>query len=355
MLVKIQTSDKSDGNKGSSYALVTYLEKYDIEKEKKSLSQDELPEPRAGFFNQFKDGLTKSEVAEMIDTNKKGLGKKDAKFYSLTIAPSQDEIKTMLQLITDKPVNAFEDLDTNQVRLFEDILKKYSRDVMNIYAKHFKRKDLNSGSQIVYAGKIEHYREYKGTDENVLNGSKKVGEKKPGFHSHVHFVISRKDVDMKYKLSPLANEKGNESNSMLNGKKVQRGFDRTLFSIKCEKLFDEQFKHNRRIENQVIYKIEASKNKNISINLETDPVLKEILKQELVNNFIKKNNYQKETYVPKKKLNLIKKEPKIIIEKPNSQKFISNKTKNSADNFIDYSDSLISDVDKKKKRKKRKR
>ena len=50
MLVKIQTSDKSDGNKGSSYALIAYLEKYDIEKEKKSLSQDKLPEPRAGFF-----------------------------------------------------------------------------------------------------------------------------------------------------------------------------------------------------------------------------------------------------------------------------------------------------------------
>ena len=355
MLVKIQTSDKSDGNKGSSYALIAYLEKYDIEKEKKSLSQDKLPEPRAGFFNHFKDGLTKSEVAEMIDTNKKGLGKKDAKFYALTIAPSEDEIKTILQQISTEPLKGFDDLDKSQILLFEDYLKKYSRNVMNIYAKHFKRKDLNSGSQIVYAGKIEHYREYKGTDEAVINGSKKVGQRKSGFNSHIHFAISRKDIDMKYKLSPLANEKGIENNSMLNGKKVQRGFDRTLFSIKCERLFDKQFKHHRKIENQVIYKIEASKNKDISINLESNPVLKQILKQELVNNFIEENNYQKETYVPKNNLNLIKKEPKIIIESSNNLKLVSNKTKNSADNIIDNADSIISDVDRNKKRKKRKR
>ena len=291
----------------------------------------------------------------MIDTNKKGLGKKDAKFYALTLAPSEDEIQTILQQITNEPLKGFDDLDKNQISLFEDHLKKYSRDVMNIYAKHFKRNGLEKGSQIVYAAKIEHFREYKGTNKSVLNGSKKVGQKKPGFHSHIHCVIARKDVDMKYKLSPLANEKGNESNSMLNGKKVQRGFDRTLFSIKCEKLFDEQFKHHRKIENQVIYKIEASKNKDISINLESDPILKLILKQELVNNFIEKNNYHKETYVPKNKLNLIKKEPKIIIKNPNNQEFVFNKANNSADNFIDNSDSLISDVDRNKKRKKRKR
>ena len=50
MHIKIQTSEKSNGNKGSSTALANYLEKEDLELEKESFEKGKLPDPRKGFF-----------------------------------------------------------------------------------------------------------------------------------------------------------------------------------------------------------------------------------------------------------------------------------------------------------------
>ncbi|WP_435315384.1 DUF5712 family protein [Cellulophaga fucicola] len=326
MLIKIQTSIKADGNKGSSYALATYLEKYDVEKEKNSLEQGKLPEARSGFFDHTNDNLTKSEVVNAIDTNKKGLGKKDCKFYALTIAPSSEELKHIIKNITQKSIKNLSELNPKELEKLEEELKNYTRAIMDSYAAHFKRKGLNKGTQLVYAGKVEHFREYKGTDDLVTKGIKKVGDKKPGLNTHIHVIVARKDSNMKYKLSPLANEKGSEKNSILNGKKVQRGFDRTLFSIKAEAIFDATFGFNREIENKVIYKIEASKNNDTEIKIEKDPELKQDLQKKLINNFIKFNNYEEELL----KLSL-------------THKGLTN----------DYAkDESISDIDKKRKQRK---
>lgn len=292
MLVKIQTSIKSDGNKGSSYALATYLEKYDVDRERTSLIKNELPKARAGFFNHISDGLTKAEVVHAIDTNKKGLGKNDCKFYALTLAPSKSELKHILKRVAKKTVTDISQLTNAQLTHYENELKDYTRAVMDTYATHFKREGLTNGHQLVYAGKVEHYRAYKGFDDEVKDKAKKNGDIKPGLNSHIHVIIARKDNEMKYKLSPLANEKGNESNSMLNGKRVQRGFDRTLFSIKAETIFDELFNYTRALEDKVIFKIETSKNNNsIEIDLERDPIKREVLKQKFIDQFISKNQY----------------------------------------------------------------
>ncbi len=308
MIIKIQTSEKSNGNKGNSRALVTYLEKEDIEKEKESLSKNELPAPRKGFFNHEKENLNKIEVINSINNNKKGLGRDDAKFYSITISPSEKEQKHLIKQVTKKELSNIKSLDPKELKEYEKLLQDYTRKTMNEYAKNFNRKGLDNGNQLLYAGKIEHTREYKGTDSKVKNGLKKSGDKKEGFQTHIHVIVSRKDHEMKYKLSPLAKEKGKNNNSQLNGRKVQRGFDRNLMNIKSEKLFDSQFQYKRDLKEKVEYRIEASKQtlKTKQIELEKDTNKKQELEEELINDYDKRNNYtEKDKELTKENLKLL--------------------------------------------------
>jgi len=110
---------------------------------------------------------------------------------------------------------------------------------MNEYAKNFDRKGLDSDKGLIYYAKIEHHRQYKGTDKEVKQGQAKQGERKPGNNLHVHVIISRKSKDGKLKLSPLTNHRGTKKGA------VKGGFDRVEFVGKCEKAFDFQFQHDR--------------------------------------------------------------------------------------------------------------
>lgn len=66
---------------------------------------------------------------------------------------------------------------------------------------------------------------------------------KGGFQTHVHIIISRKDVTNTYTLSPLAKHKASEI--MLNGKPIKRGFDRDKFYEASEKTFDQVTGYDR--------------------------------------------------------------------------------------------------------------
>jgi uncharacterized protein YaaR (DUF327 family) len=284
MHTKIQTSEKANGNKGGAAALANYLEKEDLQKENESMRNGELPEPRAGFFNHSNDGLLKNEVINAIDNNKKGLGKEDAKFYSITLSPSETEQKHLLKQLTGREINSTEELSRKELKAYESALKEYSRKAMNEYATHFKRQGLNSGEQLLYFGKVEHNRNYHGTETEVKSGNAKSGEKKPGLHSHIHIIVARKDKEMRWKLSPLASEKGRNNNSKVNGKSVQRGFDRNLFKIKAEKVFDQKFDYKRSLSEKAEVMIEKNKQKN-SLNKKSN--------QELLEAYNKRNNYTK--------------------------------------------------------------
>ena len=299
MIVKFQVSDKSNGNKGSSTAMVNYLEKYDRVNEKESIKNGDLEIRRQGFFTHTEERLFKSEIIERIDTNKKGLEKNDSKFYSVTIAPSQKEQKQILSALGIKETNSVTNLSSKQLNDFEKSLIEYSRKCMTEYAKHFKRDGLEDGNQLVYAGIVEHYREFKGTEALVKSGNVKSGARKNGFQSHVHIIVSRKDSAMKIKLSPLANEKGNTT-CKLNGKKVQRGFDRNLFNIKAERLFDQNYKYERSNQEKVEFRIEASKHelqKKI-IQTERNPLKKKKLEEELIKRYDQRNNYSNKDKTP---------------------------------------------------------
>lgn len=245
----------------SASDFVDYLEK---ENEGKS------PELQEHFFDQYNDWLKPDQVIKEIDGNTAKLKKREPKFYSLTINPSQRELKA----INNDPA----------------LLRLYVREAMKDYAKSFYRDREVHVDEIKYYAKIEHERTFKGFDKQIkenqpyrakiaqlnndirkvergeLNGSvKKIqreierlkaeiphringeivqqGMKKPGLQTHVHIIVSRKDVTNRFSLSP--GSKYMESESTLNGQTVKRGFKRDQFFENAEKTFDKLFKYDR--------------------------------------------------------------------------------------------------------------
>ena len=240
-----------------------------LEKENEGLA----PETQETFFNQEADAIAAEKVIQEIDANTAKLKKTEARFYSLTINPSQREQAILQNPTTD--------------------LKAYTRELMKEYAKSFHReidgrpvtvKDLK------YYAKIEHSRTFKGTDKAVrenqpyiakvaklendvrkiergeLAGSVKAtqreiertrkaaphqqngrmvesGMPKAGAQTHVHVIMSRKDQSNRYSLSPGSKYKASEV--AFNGKQVKRGFDRDRFFQKAEQQFDKQFGYKR--------------------------------------------------------------------------------------------------------------
>ncbi|SNY99546.1 MobB family relaxase [Flagellimonas pacifica] len=261
----------------SSADFVAYLEK---ENEGK---HHELREP---FFDQFNDRVDAKTLVQEIDANTDRLKRTEPKFYSITINPSQKELRAM----NNDPA----------------LLRHYVREVMKDYAASFNREKPVTVDRIKYYAKIEHQRLYKGRDREIQenrkykaeiaklqNDIRKVergesqgdsqkmqrrierffekmphkidgkpieeGMKKPGHQMHVHIVMSRKDVTNRHSLSPGSSYKASEAD--LNGKPEKRGFRRDEFFEKAEKTFDRTFGHQRNY-------VESYKGRNL---LDKDP------------------------------------------------------------------------------------
>jgi len=240
-----------------------------LEKENEGLSL-EHQEP---FFNQYETGIPLEAVVQEIDGNTTKLSKKEPKFYAITISPSQSELKALKNPSKD--------------------LKIYTRAVMKEYVESFNR-EIDGRKVTVddlkYYAKIEHKRYYKGTDKEVrlnqpyasqildlkqqlraidnsesiketiglkkqiqnlerlapkkIDGKRIVnGMEKPGLHTHIHIIMSRKDASNAVSLSPGSKYKASEVE--FNGKVIKRGFDRDKFFIQSEKVFDVQFGFKR--------------------------------------------------------------------------------------------------------------
>ncbi len=252
---------------GSTYtssvgAYVEYLEKEDLGK---------LPDLKENFFDQYNDKVDPEKVISEIDGNTAKLKTRDPKFYSIVVSPSQRELKA----INNDPYH----------------LRNYVRELIKDYAGSFHRNRQVTIDNIKYYAKIEHERTYRGFEKEVtenapyrkeivklqndirkvergeINGNVKklenkieklydqaphkqngkmivTGMQKEGFHTHVHIIVSRKDVTNTYTLSPMAKHKASEV--LLNGKPTKRGFDRDKFYEASEKTFDRVtgFDHN---------------------------------------------------------------------------------------------------------------
>ena len=251
---------------GSTYtssvgAYVEYLEKEDLGK---------LPDLRENFFDQNNDKVAPEKVVSEIDNNTAKLRKRDPKFYSIVVSPSQRELKA---------------INNDSAHL-----RKYVRELMKDYADSFYRNQQVTVDSIKYYAKIEHQRTFRGFEKEVTENApyrkeiaklsndirkvergeitgntkkleKKIeklhdqapykqngkmivaGMQKEGFQTHVHIIVSRKDMTNIYTLSPLAKHKASEV--MLNGNPTKRGFDRDKFYEASEKTFDRVAGYNR--------------------------------------------------------------------------------------------------------------
>ncbi len=280
-------SSYGGNNSGSCGNLVEYLDKENQELDQlaentqskgKSL---EIQERKQDFFSHRSDNVSQIEVRESIDSNKRKLGKEDAKFFAPTINFSQTELKHLaLKATKGREVKSVWDMKTSEFKAYNKSLQDYGRKAMNNYAQNFNRqeKGLKSGDDLVYYGKIEHNRKYKGTDPEVLKGNAKSGQNKPGLQSHIHIIVSRKDKSQRLKLSPTANEKNTKRTIGKN--KYTVGFDRKEWINKNEKSFDQMFQHQRK-------EVEKFEVQNILKNgspTEKDKLLQEIEKHKEMNN-----------------------------------------------------------------------
>ncbi|MDC1900546.1 mobilization protein BtgB, partial [Bacteroides uniformis] len=200
MNVKIQGGGNGTyANTGSCVAVTNYLQHEDLERMKKG----EEVQP---FFNQFRDYVSSREVTFKIDNNKAKLSQTDAKFYVITVSPSEKELRCMGR--------------TPQERA--EALQWYIRqDVMRNYAEGF-GKGLRS-DDVEYYAKI-HFNRDGDSDSDM----------------HAHIIVSRKDRSNTKKLSPKTNHTGKK-----NCGNVKGGFDRTDFFRKCESSFDRRMGFDR--------------------------------------------------------------------------------------------------------------
>lgn len=240
---------------------VAYLEKENQERE---------PEEKETFFDQKENAIAPEKVISEIDGNTAKLKKHEPKFYSIVVSPSQRELK--------------------QINNDPEALRKYTREIMKDYAASFYRDRQVTVDDIKYYAKIEHERSFRGFEKQVLENvpyRKKIaklqndlakaergelkenpkaiqqeihrltqeaphkskgqmiveGMKKEGAQSHIHIIVSRKDVTNTHSLSPGSKFKASETT--LQGKKVKQGFHRDQFYQSAEKTFDRMFAYDR--------------------------------------------------------------------------------------------------------------
>lgn len=260
-------------NTGTCSLLANYLDKENqdldcIINTKNSLKEIILFQNRKqDFFNHAKDKISMIEVISTIDNNIKKLGKTDAKYFAPTISFSQSELKHIISLATDKKrIDDVWQLSTDEYVKYNRLLKDYITEVMDNYAENFNRqnKGLKSGRDLVYFAKVEHFRKFKGTDEEVKEGLYKVGDFKPGLNSHVHIIVSRKDKTQRLKLTPTTKERSTQRS--IGGNAYQVGFDRMKWIIMNESSFDTLFNYKRglieKFNNQYILKKGSPKEKS---------------------------------------------------------------------------------------------
>ncbi|MGS4346431.1 DUF5712 family protein [Myroides odoratus] len=214
MHIKIQGGGNGKyANNGSCSSLVSYLEHEDFDRIKKG----QKVEP---FFSHTEDHIKGNTIIEEIDNNKKKLCRDEAKFFMITVSPSQKEIAHLGKTPEEQ----------------SEKLRNYIRNgVMQQYAENF-NKGLNA-EDIMYFAKIHHERKTNKDEGNL----------------HIHILVSRKSADGRVKLSPMTNHQNTSKGA------VKGGFVRVDFYTGAEKAFDEKFLYQRQREEQFDYKKQFKK------------------------------------------------------------------------------------------------
>ncbi|MES2239446.1 MAG: DUF5712 family protein [Bacteroidota bacterium] len=282
-------------NKGSCSNLAIYLEKENEELDKlikKSSSMNEifqLENRKQGFFTASEINISTIDVISSIDNNKRKLGANDAKYFAPTISFSENELSHIAFLATGKrEITSVLELNSTELEQFNNLIREYGRKAMDNYALNFNRQDkgIKTGADLVYFGKIEHFRKFKGTDKEVVDGKEISGQYKKGLQSHIHIIVSRKDKTQQLKLSPTCNEK--QTNRKIGNNEYQVGFDRVKWINSNEKIFDEHFNYKRKelekFENQNILKNGSPQDKHeVNKKIEVESINRDDVKKQIKN------------------------------------------------------------------------
>lgn len=335
-------------NKGSCSNLALYLEKeneyLDISIRKSSSSEEalKLESRKLGFFTALETNISTIEVISTIDANRKKLGANDAKYFAPTISFSENELEQIAFLATGKRnIESVWDFSLKEIDEYNRLIREYGQKVMDNYALNFNRQDkgIQSGADLVYFAKIEHFRKFKGTDKDVIKGKVKSGTFKSGLQSHIHIIVSRKDKTQQLKLSPTCNE--TNTKRVIGGNNYQVGFDRVKWIDMNEKTFDENFKYQRK-------ELEKFKNQNILKNGSPQE------KHEL-NELLKANQTSiHKTIEHRKSENDLKNDFETVNSKENYPSGPDDYQKElivTQKSTHEFEDNSISDIDKKKKRR----
>ena len=213
MYPKLQSQGLAGGpNTGSCAAYAYYLEHENLWKKDNDHRKDIIP-----FYDQDGNAVSVGTVIDTIDANKQGLHVEDAKFFSLVINPSDKEIAKMGATREER------------IKALEQLVDK----MMDRYAAGFGKQNIKSHNDLLYFYTIHEFRE----DEN--------GDLRPGIH--VHIIVSRKDINGKYKLSPMTNHRGETAGV------IKSGFNRDAFYRDCERIFDKSYDYQRRINESYDY------------------------------------------------------------------------------------------------------
>ena len=220
MYIKIVQPNK-DGSKiyhntGSVNQIIAYL-RHETNKKEEDINV---------FFNHDKEDISDIEVKEKIDSNSQRIDTDKEKFYSIIISPAEEELVH---------------INNNNATL-----KKYVRQVMENYAANFQLKNGKqlTSKDLIWFAAIHSDRDIKPIDlqsqrflslkeakrvkeldrsshpsdrleaSKILEKAKErelnrynpdhfsAGNKKPGFHKHIHIVVSRLDASQTFHLNP---------------------------------------------------------------------------------------------------------------------------------------------------------
>ena len=249
-------TDIKGGNKGSCYDLATYLNK------EQGTGQN--------FFSHTEDNVTVEDVIININNNKKAIGKDEAKFYMVSLNPSEAEQR---HLIGRNVSDVSELIEAERQTVFRK-LEAFTRSAMNEYAKNFERDNICSGADLMYYGRIETQRIYKPEDEEVKSGAARIGEVKPGLNFHVHVIVSRKSLDGKTKLAPAFGKSAGNAWELEGRGTVKRGFSHEKFKVSVQNSFNREFDYQSTKEET--YTIKKTPEQTI-INKISNPDLKQLL------------------------------------------------------------------------------
>jgi hypothetical protein len=139
----------------------------------------------AHFFDQQRHGLDRETVLAALDSNVKGLRAQDARFYSLVLSPSPQELAHIGGGDEEK-------------------LRAFTREVLAAYAAGFRLKDGRTVGEddLVWGAIIHQQRTYRGTDPAVKQGAARAGQARAGLQAHIQVVVSARDRAQRVTLNP---------------------------------------------------------------------------------------------------------------------------------------------------------